>query len=109
LATVGLRGCLLPALGAWSWVACAGADFGSMAGSGQGVDNARTQRALFSSAEASVSLAYTRSHLAPFVGLGASLSLTRPRFGVVRDGTPDETFQPSQVGGLAFVGLMYGL
>lgn len=109
LATVGLRGCVLPAVGAWSWLACAGADVGRMAGSGQGVDNARTQRALFSSAEASVAFAYTRSDFAPFVGLGASLALTRPRFGVVRNGTADETFQPSWLGGLAFVGLMYGL
>jgi hypothetical protein len=109
LATVGLRGCVLPAVGAWSWLACAGADLGSMAGSGQGVDNARTQRALFSSAEASLAFAYTRADLAPFVGLGASLSLTRPRFGVARNGTPDETFQPSWLSGLAFVGLMYGL
>jgi hypothetical protein len=109
LATVGLRGCVLPAVGAWSWQACAGADFGSMAGSGQGVDNARTQRALFSSAEASLAFAYTRANLAPFVGLGASLSVTRPRFGVTRNGTADETFQPSRLSGLAFVGLMYGL
>jgi len=109
LATVGLRGCVLPAVGAWSWLACAGADWGNMAGSGQGVDNARTQHALFSSAEASLSLAYTRLELAPFVGVGASLALARPRFGVARNGAPDETFRPSQLGGLAFVGLTYGL
>jgi hypothetical protein len=109
LATVGLRGCVVPAVGVWSWLACAGADFGDMAGSGQGVDDARTQHALFASAEASLALAYTRSPLAPFVGLGASLSLARPRFGVVRNGAPDETFQPSWLGGLAFVGLTYGL
>jgi hypothetical protein len=109
LATVGLRGCVLPSVGAWTWQVCAGADWGSMAGFGQGVDNARAQRALFSSAEASVSLAYTRSNFAPFVGLGASLALTRPRFGVVRDGTMEEAFQPSLLGGLAFAGLTYGL
>ena len=109
LATVGLRACVLPVVGAWSWLACAGADLGDMAGSGQGVDNARTQHALFGAAEASFSLAYTRYELAPFIGLGASLSLARPRFGVVRNGDADETFRPSLVGGLVNFGLMYGL
>jgi hypothetical protein len=109
LATVGLRACVLPVVGAWSWLACAGADLGDMAGSGQGVDNARTQHALFGAAEASFSLAYTRYELAPFIGLGASLSLARPRFGVVRNGGPDETFRPSLVGGLVNFGLVYGL
>ncbi|HEX2873769.1 MAG TPA: hypothetical protein VHP33_21080 [Polyangiaceae bacterium] len=109
LATVGLRGCFLPGGGNWTWSACAGADSGSMTGSGEGIDNARIQRALFSSAEASLTLAYTRSDFAPFMGLGASLALTRPRFGVTRGGVPDEAYQPSRFGGLAFVGLTYGL
>jgi hypothetical protein len=109
LVTVGLRACVLPVVGAWSGLACAGADLGDMAGSGQGVDNARTQHALFGAAEASFSLAYTRYELAPFIGLGASLPLARPRFGVVRNGDPDETFQPSLVGGLVNFGLVYGL
>lgn len=109
LATVGLRACVLPVVGAWSWLACAGADLGDMAGSGQGVDNARTQHALFGAAEASLALAYTRYQLAPFVGLGASLALGRPRFGVLRNGGPDETFQPSLLGGLVNLGVVYGL
>lgn len=109
LATVGLRGCVLPLVGAWSWLACAGADLGDMAGSGQGVNDARTRHALFSAAEASLSLAYTRSKLAPFASLGGSVGIARPRFGVVRNGTPSETFQPSQLGLLASVGLTYGL
>lgn len=109
LATVGLRACVLPVVGAWSWLACAGADLGDMAGSGQGVDNARPQHALFGAAEASFSLAYTRYELAPFVGLGASLALARPRFGVARNGDSDEAFQPSLLGGLVNLGLMYGL
>lgn len=109
LATVGLRACVLPLVGAWSWLACAGADFGDMAGSGQGVDDALTRHALFSAAEASLSLAYTRSRLAPFASLGGSLGIARPRFGVVSNGTPHETFQPSQLGVLASLGLTYGL
>lgn len=109
LATVGLRACVLPVVHAWSWLACAGADLGDMAGSGQGVDNARTQHALFGAAEASLSVAYTRYELAPFIGLGASLSLARPRFGVIRNGGSDEAFKPSQLGGLVNLGLVYGL
>ena len=109
LVTVGLRACVLPALGAWSWLVCAGADLGDMAGSGQWVDNARTRHALFADAEASISLAYTRSRVTPFASLGASVGLSRPRFGVVRNGAPDETFQPSPLGALASVGLAYGL
>ena len=109
LATAGLRGCALPQVGAWSLLACVGADLGDMAGSGQGVNNARTRHALLAAAEASLSVAYTKSRLAPFAGLGALVGLLRPRFGVVRNGAPDETFQPSQFGLLAQVGLSYGL
>jgi len=109
LATMGLRACVLPAVGAWSWLVCAGADLGDMAGSGQGVDNAHTRHALLADAEASLSLAYTRSRVAPFVSLGASVGLARPRFGVVRNSVPDETFQPSQLGVLASVGVACGL
>lgn len=109
LATVGLRACVLPLVGTWSWLACAGADLGDMAGSGQGVDDAHTRHALFSAAEASISLAYTRSKLAPFAALGATAGIARPRFGVVSNGTPDETFQPSPLGLLASFGLTYGL
>jgi hypothetical protein len=109
LATVGLRACVLPVVGAWSWLACAGADLGDMAGSGQGVDNARTQHAVFGAAEASFSLAYTRYELAPFIGLGASLALARPRFGVARNGGSDEAFRPGPLGGLVNLGLVFGL
>jgi hypothetical protein len=109
LVTVGLRACVLPATDDWSWLACAGADVGDMSGSGQGVDDARTQHDLFAAAEASLSLAYTRSRLAPFAGVAASVALARPRFGVVRDGAAGETFQPGQLGLLAQVGLSYGL
>ena len=109
LATAGLRGCALPQVGAWSLLACAGADLGDMAGSGQGVNNARTRHDLFAAAEASLSVAYTKSRLAPFAGLGALVGLARPRFGVVKNGAPAETFQPSQFGMLAQVGLSYGL
>lgn len=98
LATAGLRACVLPFLGDVSLLACAGADVGGMTGSGEGVDNARTRRDLFAAAEGSLALSYTRSRLAPFAGVGGSVSLVRPRFGISRDRTPEETFRPSQAG-----------
>lgn len=109
LATFGIRACAAPWRARWSLHGCVGAELGDMAGSGQGVDNARTKHAPFSAFEASVLASLRGLDSAPFAGLGLSLATSRPRFGVLRAGRPDETFQPSTLGLMAYLGLSYGL
>jgi hypothetical protein len=109
LATLGPRVCGLPGTGAWTVLACVGADVGSLSGTGQGVSNARTRSKLFAAAAASASVAYTRSELAPLVGVELSGALTRPRFGVLAGGIEHDAYRPSQWMLFGSLGVALGL
>jgi hypothetical protein len=108
LVSAGLRACTLPLRARWSLLGCVGAELGDMAGSGQGVDNARTKHATYAGFEASLLGAYRLHDVAPFAGLGLSVTAARPRFGILRAGEPNETFQPSRLGLMVYGGVSYG-
>jgi len=109
LVSAGLRACALPLHARWSVLACLGGELGDMAGSGQGVDNARTKHATYAALEASLLGAYRLRDVSPFVGLGLSVAAARPRFGILRAGEPNQTFQPSRFGLMAYAGVSFGL
>lgn len=112
LVTAGLRACglpFLPWLGRWQVLGCAGAELGDLAGSGQGVNDARTQHARYAALEASMFAAYAVTTPAPFAGLGFSWAVARPRFGFARGGELAETFRPASLAIMGYLGLSYGL
>lgn len=108
LATLGLHACTGPR-GDWSILGCLGANLGDMSGSGQGLNHAHTRHALFGALEAGVLTAYSRVQPAPFAGLGLSLATFRPRFGASLAGVETETFKPSPVAVVGYLGMSYGL
>jgi hypothetical protein len=109
LATAGVRACVLPRAGQWTLLGCAGADVGSMSGSGHNVSSERPQSDLFVALEGSLALAYSRAQLAPLAGLAITLPVRKPRFGVLRDGIEIEGYRPNGVGLAGFLGVAYGL
>jgi hypothetical protein len=109
VATLGIQACTGPRRSAWSILACLGVNLGDMSGSGQGLNHAHTRHALFGALEAGVLTAYSRVQPAPFAGLGLSLATFRPRFGASLAGVETETYQPSQVAVLGYLGMSYGL
>lgn len=109
LATLGVQACTAPRQSDWSILGCVGVNLGDMSGSGQGLNHAHTRHALFGTMEASVLTAYSRVQPAPFAGLGLSMAMFRPRFGASLAGVETETYKPSQVAVLGYLGMSYGL
>jgi hypothetical protein len=108
LLSAGLRACGAQPFGGWTALACAQGELGQMTGSGQRVDDARTQHAWFGSLQAQAFAQYSQAQPAPLIGLGVSWIVARPSFGVERQGVAQETFRPRQVALLAYLGVSVG-
>jgi hypothetical protein len=108
LSTAGVRLCGERPTGSWLLLGCAQGDLGQMSGSGQNVDDARTQQALFGSLQALAFAQYSEWQPAPQLGFGLSWNLARPPFGISRQNVPTETFRPSQLAFLAYLGVAVG-
>jgi hypothetical protein len=108
LATAGIRACGLLPYSDWSLLGCAQGDLGDMAGSGQHVDAAQTQHALFADVEILAMAQYSRVEPASWAGLGAMWLLRRPPFGLSSLGGTTEAFRPAQLAVLGYLGVALG-
>ncbi len=105
LRTIGVRPCVWPLFRTWSLRACGGVDWGDLAASGRGFGDGRTLHSRFSAVTAELSVRYGHGRLAPIAGLDAAWAVERPRFGVVLNGVPQETFRPGRYSLRGFFGL----
>lgn len=108
LATAGLRLCVDRPSGSWLLLGCAQGDLGRMTGSGQNVDNARTQRALFGSVQALAFAQYAKWQPAPQLGVGLAWIAARPPFGISQQNVTIETFRPAQLAFMGYLGVALG-
>lgn len=110
LVSAGLRACGAQPLRDWTASGCAQGDLGQMSGSGQHVDAAQTQHALFASLQLQAFAQYSKVQPAPLLGLGVAWLVARPPFGVTRldVGPPQEAFRPQRVALLAYLGVAVG-
>ncbi|HKY34691.1 MAG TPA: hypothetical protein VJN18_02025 [Polyangiaceae bacterium] len=108
LATAGLRACRVLPDTSWSFLGCVQSDLGDMAGSGQEVDAAHTQHAVFADVGALAMAHYSRLEPAPWAGLGVFWVVARPPFGLSSQGTPSEAFRPARVAMLGYLGVAVG-
>jgi hypothetical protein len=109
LETLGARGCWVTASGSWAVAACGGGDVGDQSVAGQGLENPRTQHAIYADLAGGLQLAYTRWPLRPEGGFEVAGALARPRFGVLQDGSGVQVYKPAAWGFSAFLGFAFEL
>lgn len=109
LSMVSLRACALPWRDDLIVRACAQGQVGMMTGSGQGVDDARTQTDAVVALGGEAAMSYRLGRVSPFLGLEAGWTAVRPRFGVATTTGELQVFRPHawQVAGL--LGVAYAL
>lgn len=110
LVSAGLRACWAQPLRDWTALACAQGDLGQMSGSGQHVDAAQTQHALFASVQGQVFVQFSKVQPAPLLGLGVAWNVARPPFRVVPEavGPVQDDFRPQALALLGYLGLSLG-
>lgn len=108
LVAFGARGCPVLATGRWRFPLCFGVDLGAMIASGSGQQIVNEQRPVDLWA-AAIAQPGVEVSLTPRFGLWAAfeaaISLTRPRFHVVQDGTERTLHETGQLGPRGFVGV----
>lgn len=98
LISAGLGGCARPLESPLGVAVCAGGRVGDMQANGEGVDDAQEQQGLWSALTTGLGLRYPAktARLAATLSAEGGISLSRPRFGVVRNERPEQVFRPTR-------------
>jgi hypothetical protein len=98
LISAGLAACARPLESPLGVAVCAGGRVGDMQANGEGVDDAQEQQGLWSALTTGLGLRYPAkaARLAATLSAEAGISLSRPRFGVVRNEQPEQVFRPTR-------------
>jgi hypothetical protein len=96
--SAGVRGCGIHHRGAWRLGACVGPDIGSMTGRGKALQAERTRSDRWSALAGGFGVGHAGAGwFIPSFGFELAYLFERPRFGIRRDGTGEEVFQPAPV------------
>ena len=98
LISAGLAACGRPLESPVGVAVCAGGRVGDMQASGEGVDDAQEQQGLWSALTTGLGLRYPAgtARLAATLSAEGGVSLSRPRFGVIRAEQPEQVFRPAR-------------